>query len=101
MPFPLKLPAEKEFPLPARPYLNPGPILIMTRYIHYAIKGPRTQALKRPPNVTEGTLPGVLPAIPQTHFLHFVLLMLLLLLDPYLANTTHYFLTAHTASDSG
>ena len=42
-------------------------------------KGHEPQALKGPTNVTEGTLPGRSAGYCQTYFLHFVLLILLLL----------------------
>jgi hypothetical protein len=61
----------------------------MTRYLHYAIKGPRTQARKRRTNVTEGTspafrrgLPNLVSALCLTNLA--VLLILLFLLDPYI-----------------
>jgi hypothetical protein len=37
----------------------------MTRYLHYAIKGPRTQARKRSTNVTEGTSPAFRRGLPN------------------------------------
>src|SRR6266853_6943080 len=37
----------------------------MTRYLHYAIKGPRTQARKRRTNVTEGTSPAFRRVLPN------------------------------------